>query len=308
MQVGGRGVATPEQHEPAVEQIGRVVAGPHPEVERLAGPRGAAAERAAGGGDAAQEIPEAPPEELGRAPRPGSLVVHDRQRARRGQVTANLLCDQVERLVPADALPAGIGAAVDPAQKMELALGAVDPLREAIGLPAQIALGELVVRVAFQLHHAAVLHVGDDPAAVGAVEGARGVDRLLHVSDASLSGTPWPAAGGRGGPGRGAPPAAAEHDGATATPSGFVLGLPHHGAADAAAAEPSGRKTRSRKRRPSDRRDHVGARRVGERQDGGTHVNNPAHVATRRPCQQGPSRTNSHSGLRLTSRSAARTW
>ena len=56
-----------------------------------------------------------------------------------------------------------------------------------------------------------------------------------------------------------------------------------------------------------DRRDRVGARRVGERQDGGADVNSSAHVATRRPCQHGPSRTNSHSGLRLTSRSPAHT-
>jgi hypothetical protein len=90
--------------------------------------------------------------------------------------------DQVEGLVPADPLPVPVGTAVLALERVELALGAVDPLREAIGLPAEVALCELVIGMALELHHPAVLHVGDDPAAVRAVERARGVDRPFHLS------------------------------------------------------------------------------------------------------------------------------
>ena len=37
------------------------------------------------------------------------------------------------------------------------------------------------------------------------------------------------------------------------------------------------------------------------------HANSSSHVAIRRPCHVGPSRTNAHSGFRVTSRSAAQT-
>src|SRR5882724_11668528 len=158
------------------------------EVESLAGPCGAAAERTAGGGHPAQQVPEAPAQELGGAPGAGALVVHDRQRARVGQVAADLLRHQVERLVPRDPVPAAVGPSVAPLERMELALRAVDALRESIGLAAEIALGELVIGMALELHHAPVLHVRDDPAAVRAIQGAGGVDLLFHPSGPSLTG------------------------------------------------------------------------------------------------------------------------
>ena len=203
VEVGGHRVTAPEQHEPAVQHVGRVVARAHAEVERLAGPRGAAAERAAGGRHAAQQVPEAPAQELGGAPRAGALVVHDGQRARVGHVAADLLRHQVERLVPADPIPAAVGPPVAPLERMELPLRAVDTLRESVGLAAEIALGELVIGMALELHDAAVLHVRDDPAAIRAVQRARGVDRLFHPRRLSLSGMtggPGGAGASRGGP------------------------------------------------------------------------------------------------------------
>ena len=112
VEVGGHRVAAPEQHEAAVQHVGRVVARAHAEVEGLARAGGAAAERAAGGGHAAQQVPEAPAQQLGGAPGAGALVVHDRQRARVGQVAADPVRHQVERLVPADPHPAAVGTPV----------------------------------------------------------------------------------------------------------------------------------------------------------------------------------------------------
>ena len=112
VEVGGHRVAAPQEHEAAVEHVGRVVAGANAEVEGLARPRRAAAERAARGGGAAEQVPEAAAQELGGAPGSGALVVHDRERPVLGHVAADLLRDQVEGLVPADAHPAPVGPPV----------------------------------------------------------------------------------------------------------------------------------------------------------------------------------------------------
>src|SRR5258708_5654635 len=125
LRVAGSGsspVAAPTQPGAACADVGGVVPGADAEVGRLARPRRAAEERAAGGGGPAEQVPEAAAQELGGAPRAGALVVHDRERAVLGHVAADLLRDEVERLVPADAHPAPVGAAGLALERMELPL------------------------------------------------------------------------------------------------------------------------------------------------------------------------------------------
>ena len=68
VQIGGKRIAAPQQHEAAVEYVHGVVAEACAEVERLPRARRAAAQRAARGGDAAEQIPEAAAQQFGRAP------------------------------------------------------------------------------------------------------------------------------------------------------------------------------------------------------------------------------------------------
>jgi hypothetical protein len=80
--------------------------------------------------------------------------------------------DQIERLVPRDALEASFSLASDPAQGVKDAVGAVDPVQVLVDLGAQEAAGETMVGVAPDRHRAIALHLHRHHAGVGAVVGA----------------------------------------------------------------------------------------------------------------------------------------
>jgi hypothetical protein len=60
VKVGGEGIAPPQQHEAAVDDVHRVVTGAHAKIQRLSRTPGSAAQRAPGDRDTAKQVPEAP--------------------------------------------------------------------------------------------------------------------------------------------------------------------------------------------------------------------------------------------------------
>ena len=65
---------------------------------------------------------------------------------------------------------------------MKLPFGTVEPLRKSIGLGAEVALREFMIRVSLEFHDAAVVDMGDDSAAVGTIQRARRVNFLRAQS------------------------------------------------------------------------------------------------------------------------------
>jgi hypothetical protein len=68
VKISGERIAAPQQYQTAVEDVDWVVPDARTEVERLPSTRGAAAQRSAGDGDPASQIPEAAAQELAGAP------------------------------------------------------------------------------------------------------------------------------------------------------------------------------------------------------------------------------------------------
>ncbi len=174
--VGHRGVAAPDQEQPRVlGEIERVV-----DLTRAEGLRRpvvglAAAEPADGVRDAAVEVEEALAHDLEAGERAVALVIEHGQRAVALLRAGELLGDQVEGVVPRQALP----AAVHPAEGIELAVGMVEAVAQVmVDLVAERAARDRMLRVAADAHDAAVRDLGHDAAGVEAVEGARGPANL----------------------------------------------------------------------------------------------------------------------------------
>src|SRR5580692_9673319 len=109
------------------------------------------------------------------SPRSSPLIVHDRERARFRLEVANSVGHQVQRFIPSNAYPLRVDRAASALERMQLTLGAIEPLRKSIGLGAEIALGEFMVGVPLQLHHAAIVDVSNDSAPIRTIQRARGV-------------------------------------------------------------------------------------------------------------------------------------
>ena len=120
--------------------------------------------------------------------RAGGQAVHTAGAAHGGQPLpapllrdlAELGGDGVERLVPGDADPAGVGVAlgVGALQRVAQAVGVVGGLERRLALGAAVAIGLLCALVALDLHRATVLH-GDPHAALHlAAAAAAGADAL----------------------------------------------------------------------------------------------------------------------------------
>ena len=169
-------VAAPDDDEAAAREVFKVHA-------KLAAERGLQRGAAGRGADGAVEPRGAEAVEEARghafalheAHRAGIAVRHDRLRlARRDRTQA--LGDDVQRIVPADALEAARALGADAAQRMQHALGMLDALGIARHLRAQRAMRRRVRRVALDADDAAALHADADRAGVGAVMRAGGVD------------------------------------------------------------------------------------------------------------------------------------
>src|SRR5262249_15520707 len=167
---GADGVVAPDNDELAVDDVGVWLAPAQAErpLDGVLG-RGAAdgALQAAG----AEAVPEhrAGYRHLHQPERAAVAVRQDRLRPPALADRPPAPADLVQRLVPGDSLPPSGTFRPDAAQRVQEAVGVVDVIEVRPHLGAQPAAGDGVVGVAGEADGAAVLHLGDDAAGVGAV-------------------------------------------------------------------------------------------------------------------------------------------
>ena len=125
--------------------------------------------------DLSRETIEALAHDLEAGERAVALVIEHGQRAVALLRAGELLGDQVEGVVPRQALP----AAVHPAEGMQLAVGMVEAVAQiVVDLVAERAARDRMLGIAADPHDAAVGDLGHDAAGVEAIEGARGAPDL----------------------------------------------------------------------------------------------------------------------------------
>ena len=91
-------------------------------------------------------------------------------------MAANVWAIVVEGLVPSDRLEPALALAADPLQRLQQAIGAIDPLEIAGHLLAQETPREAMVGVTAQVDRHAVLDRHEHAARVGAIERADVLD------------------------------------------------------------------------------------------------------------------------------------
>jgi hypothetical protein len=177
-------VLAPEDEGAAVLEVGEVVGVLVAHVGHLRGVAGARADVAPLVGDGAEELEEMAVQELDHAERSTARVMEDGRRAEPVPRLAELLGDEIERLVPAGRLER-----VRPAdERLREAIGRVLAFEVVVGAVAEEAAGDRVRGVAAEARDLAVLDRREDLAGVRAVPGAGGADLFAHAPVLARSG------------------------------------------------------------------------------------------------------------------------